>query len=186
MKRTLIRIAKFPRLLYRRMHEQGLRTTYLWVSEHMIRMATGAPRLSTSRVMPGLIVGGQYRRRGWPRLEKAGVTGVLSLREEFCDREAGIAPAHYLRISTPDDEAPSMDQLAAGVAFIQSELDHGGCVYVHCGAGVGRAATMAAAYMIAQGMSHDASWSAIRKVRPFIRPTPPQLTAIEEWASLNR
>lgn len=185
MNRTLTRIKRFPRLAWNRLREQGLRVTLLWLAEHAVRVTTGAPRARTSRILPGLAVGGQYRRRGWPRLERSGITGVLSLRDEYCDDAAGIAPSSYLRLPTPDDEAPSMEQLREGVAFIESELSRGGGVYVHCGAGVGRAATMAAAYLVAQGDEPEEAWARIRAVRPFIRPTACQREAIQAWANLG-
>jgi hypothetical protein len=179
----LNRIKRFPQLVWNRLSEQGLRATSLWLTEHAVRVTTGAPRLRTSQITPRIAVGGQYRRRGWPRLEKAGITGVLNLREEFCDAEAGIAPASYLRLSTADDDAPTMEQLGEGVAFIEQEVGRGGGVYIHCGAGVGRAATMAAAYLVAQGDGPEEAWARIRKVRPFIRPTVRQQKALEAWAA---
>ena len=132
----------------------------------------------------GLVVGGQYRSRGWQRLEKAGVTGVVNLRAEYCDREAGIAPAGYLRLPTVDDEPPTMEQLREGVAFIDALVNGGGTVYVHCGAGVGRVATMGAAYLVAHGATPHEAWATLRAARPFIRPTPRQLEAVEQWCSL--
>jgi hypothetical protein len=89
--------------------------------EHAVRIAT-APRAKTSQISPGLVLGGQYRGRGWPRIEAAGVTGVLNLRMEYCDRDAGIAPAAYLRLPTVDDEAPTVDQLKQGIAFIEDQM----------------------------------------------------------------
>jgi atypical dual specificity phosphatase len=170
-------------LLRARLLEQGLRVTWLWAWDHCVRFTMGAPRIATSRLTPHLLVGGQYRHRGWRRLAAAGVTGVLSLRQEFCDREAGIAPERYLRLPTPDDAAPTLEQLREGVNFIDEEARHGGAVYVHCGAGVGRAATMAAAYLVSQGMAPERAWAQIRAVRPFIRPTAPQRIILQQWAA---
>ncbi len=183
MNRTLTRVANIPPLVASRMRDQGPRVTFLWLLEHAVRITTGAPRARTSQIMPGITVGGQYRRRGWPRLEKRGITGVLNLREEYCDDAAGIAPRSYLRLPTPDDEAPTPEQLREGVAFMERELSGGGGVYVHCGAGVGRAATMAAAYLVAQGDTPEKAWARIKAARPFIRPTAPQLAALDAWAA---
>ena len=183
MKETFSRIAGFPGLAWSRLREQGPRATLLWVTEHAVRMATGAPRMRTSKIEPGIVVGGQYRRRGWRALQREGVTAVLNLREEFCDGAAGIAPANYLRLATPDDEAPTAEQMGEGVAFIERELERGGGVYIHCGAGVGRAPTMAAAYFVARGAAPDEAWARIRSVRPFIRPTTCQRGALEAWAA---
>jgi protein-tyrosine phosphatase len=54
---------------------------------------------------------------------------------------------------------------------------------VHCGSGVGRAPTMAAAYLVSTGLSADQAWALIRKTRPFIKPTQPQLAALEQFVA---
>ena len=186
MSTVLKRIQKGARITLLRLREQGLRVTGLWLLDHAMRAATGVPRAATSRILPGLVLGGQYRPRGWPRLQAAGVISVINMRSEFCDREAGLAPPYYLRLPTVDDEAPTAEQLRQGVVFIEEQLLQGRGVYVHCAAGTGRAATMVAAYLVSQGLPPEAAWAQIRRVRPFIRPTPVQYTAIAAWAALER
>ena len=182
MRSGTVQPGRIVRLVRERLQEQGPKVTLLWLLEHAVRITTGAPRAKTSQISPGLVLGGQYRRQGWRRIEAAGVTSVLNLRIEYCDREAGIAPAKYLRLPTADDEAPTLDQMEQGIAFIADQIGKGGGVYVHCGAGVGRAATMVAAHLVAQGLQPEEAWARIRQVRPFIRPTLRQRAAIEEWA----
>jgi protein-tyrosine phosphatase len=116
-------------------------------------------------------------------MEARGVTAVVNLRIEFDDKTAGIAPLRYLHLPTVDDEAPTLDQLRTGVEFIAEETAREGGIYIHCASGVGRAATMAAAYLISRGMSPDQAWMAIRKVRPFVRPTAVQIEQIERFAT---
>jgi protein tyrosine phosphatase (PTP) superfamily phosphohydrolase (DUF442 family) len=169
-------------ILWNRLTRQGVRVTIWWAADHAARILTGAPIRRVSQITPRLHVGGQYRRRGWPTLESRGITAVLNLRVEFDDAEAGIAPERYLYLPTDDDQAPTQDALNTGVAFIEEEIKGGGAVYVHCGSGIGRAATMAAAYLIDSGLTPDEAWAHIRKARPFIRPTPPQLQRIEHYA----
>jgi protein-tyrosine phosphatase len=62
------------------------------------------------------------------------------------------------------------------------QVANGGSVYVHCGSGIGRAPTMAAAYLISTGLTRDEAWETIRTVRPFIRPTAVQVERIEQFA----
>ena len=175
-------IAKGLSILWYRLTRQGLRVTALWVVDHLVRIVTGAPIRSLSQVTPQLHVGGQYRRRGWPKLAARGITAVVNMRIEFDDNDAGIAPERYLHLPTVNEEAPTLEQLQAGVAFIAAEIKRGGRVYVHCGAGVGRAATMAAAYLVNTGLTPDQAWARIRKVRPFIRPTAVQIHQVERFA----
>jgi predicted protein tyrosine phosphatase len=169
-------------ILWYRLTEQGLRTTVLWAADHAVRRIAGAPIRSVSEITPQLHVGGQYRRRGWPRLARRGITAVVNMRAEFDDKVAGIAPARYLYLPTPDDRAPSIEQLREGVTFIRDEIERGSGIYVHCGAGVGRAATMAAAYLVATGLSPEDAWARICQVRPFIHPTPPQVAQLDRFA----
>jgi hypothetical protein len=171
------------RLLTRRVAQQGVKVTLWWAADHAVRIITGAPIERVSRILPGLHVGGQYRRRGWLRLEARGVTAVVNLRVEFDDAAAGIAPARYLRLPTVDDGAPGLEHLRQGVVFIAQEMAHGGQVYVHCGSGVGRAPTMAAAYLVSTGLTSEQAWARIRAARPFIRPTAVQLEQIERFAN---
>jgi hypothetical protein len=174
-------LAKPFRLLWKRLTEQGLRMTLWWAAEHAVRIITGAPLERVSRISPGVHVGGQYRRRGWPRLAARGVTAVVNLRVEFDDAAAGIAPQRYLHLPTQDDTAPSLEHLRQGSAFIAEEVARGGQVYVHCGSGVGRAATLAAAYFITTGLTAEQAWAKIRAARPFIRPTAVQIEQIEQF-----
>jgi protein-tyrosine phosphatase len=116
-------------------------------------------------------------------MQARGITAVVNMRTEFDDRRAGIAPPRYLHLRVVDDQAPTVEQLHEGCAFIEDELAQGGVVYVHCGSGIGRAATMAAAHFISMGETEQGAWALIRKVRPFIRPTPPQLRQIERFAA---
>ena len=177
------RILKGLGMLWRRLIYQGLRVTAMWAADHGVRIITGAPIQSLSQITPYLHVGGQYRRRGWPKLAARGITAVVNMRLEFDDNHVGIAPPRYLHLPTPDDGPPTLEALRAGVAFITAEIERGGGVYVHCGAGVGRAPAMAAAYLVATGLTAAQAWTRIREVRPFIRPSPSQIEEVERFAS---
>jgi hypothetical protein len=54
-------------------------------------------------------------------------------------------------------------------------------VYVHCGSGVGRAPSLAAAYLISEGATLDDAVAKIQKARPFIRILPVQLERLREY-----
>jgi protein-tyrosine phosphatase len=112
-----------------------------------------------------------------------GISAVVNLRQELDDRRLGLVPDRYLYLPTPDDYAPSLEQLYRAVEFITQEIAAGGKVYVHCGAGVGRAVITAAAYLISTGMSADQALAAIRKRRPFINPSAVQLQRLDEFAA---
>jgi protein tyrosine phosphatase (PTP) superfamily phosphohydrolase (DUF442 family) len=170
-------------ILWQRLVRQGVRVTALWAADHAVRIVTGAPVRSVSQITPQFHVGGQYRRRGWPKLAERGITAVVNMRVEFDDNDAGIAPSRYLHLPTADDEPPTLVQLREGVAFIAQEIARGGGVYVHCGSGVGRAPTMVAAYLVSTGLTPEQAWARIRQVRPFIRPRQEQIAQVERFAA---
>lgn len=177
-----MKLTRGPGILWERLTRQGVRATTLWAADHAVRIATGAPLRSVSQISPNLHIGGQFRRRGLQRLTSRGITAVVNMRIEFDDGQAGIAPSRYLYLPTEDDQAPTLEQLRVGAEFMKEEIAGGGSVYVHCGSGVGRAPTMAAAYLIACGATPEQAWTHIRGARPFIRPTPVQVEQIMRFA----
>jgi len=97
----------------------------------------------------------------------------LELREAVHDDVAlGIGGERHLHLPTPDNTPVSLEDLDAAADFIAEEVANGGKVYIHCGVGVGRAPSAAAAYFIKhQGMSARDAIQHIRMVRPFVHLT---------------
>jgi len=174
---------KFFRLFYVRLTTQGVKATLLWMHNLVNRLIIDKPVRRLCQVTPQLFVGAQFHRRGWRVLKSWGVSAVIDLREEFDDRSLGVDLGRYLYIPTEDDHVPTIEELQQGVAFITNEIDHGGKVYIHCGSGVGRAPTMAAAYLVSLGSTPEAAWEIVRKARPFIRPTRVQVEQLERLAA---
>lgn len=180
----LIRLAgKGLGILVRRLRRHGLGVTFTWAWTRLYLWTVGRPVLRYCPVTPQLYVGGQVNARGWRWLAAQGLTADVNMRSEFDDAAHGIAPDAYLWLPTHDDHAPTLDQLRTGVAFIRQAIEQGGKVYVHCASGVGRAPTIAAAYLVSAGLSVDQAWGLIRQTRPFINPTPPQLAVLERFAA---
>jgi dual specificity MAP kinase phosphatase len=176
-------VPRIIEILLREIRRRGLWIASLYTIDHVVRLTLGAPPEIYSRITGQVHVGGQYTAAGWHRLQRRGVTAVLNMRDEFDDAEAGIAPANYLYLPTIDDTPPTIAQLSQGVRFIQAEIAAGGKVYVHCMLGVGRSATMVAAYLVATGMTPTAAWKTIRRHRPFIQPTLGQQARLAEFAA---
>jgi protein-tyrosine phosphatase len=81
--------------------------------------------------------------------------------------------------------APSVDEFAALVARVRARLDAGDGVIVHCGAGIGRAGTLAAALLMSLGADHDGSLATVRAARPSAGPqTQVQDQLLAEYAGL--
>jgi hypothetical protein len=175
------RLLKGLRILYWRLREQGLRVTALWAKDHALRLLTGMSPPATSRISSGLYVGGQHYRRGLGRLSRLGISASLSMRGEADDAGPGVGLEKHLWLPTIDDAPPSLEQLGQAASFIGDALSEGRGVYVHCLSGVGRAATAAAAYLVSTGLTPDEAWAAIRRVRPFVRPSEDQIAIVREF-----
>lgn len=150
----------------------GPRALILRFYDQTLRKRTGHPVWNLSRVLPQLYVGGQHSSAGWQKMQDAGVTAIVNMREAHLDdAEKGIAGTHYLHLPTRDNTPPTLESLRQAAEFITAEIEAGGTVYVHCGVGVGRAPSAAAAYLISTGMTAKQAIAAIKRVRPFIHLT---------------
>ncbi len=174
------------RILVVRLVDYGPRQTWLWLYEKIVRIRDGVSPAETSRVTDRLFVGGQHRPRGLAAMRAWGIGATVNLREEADDDAHGLAMSRHLWLPTPDDGAPTLEQLSEGVAFIREAVQAGEGVYIHCAQGVGRAPMMAAAYLVSEGHTPKAALETIRRVRPFITPTREQLKRLEEWGALMR
>ena len=107
-----------------------------------------------------------------------GITTVISLSEgAVAFRREGV---NYLHLSIEDDEPVPVRQFDAIIDALTENI-RWGVVLLHCGVGVSRAPSLAAAYMAAVGYKGiDAAVSEIRKVRPFIHPSTVLVESLKE------
>lgn len=169
--RIISLLRRGPRALLLRFYDQGM------------RKRTGLPVWDLSRVADGVYVGGQHYPHGWDAMCAYGITAVLNLREAVHDDVAlGIGGDLHLHLPTPDNTPIAMEDLDAAANFIHAEIQKGGKVYVHCGVGVGRAPSAAAAYFIKQGQTPSEALALMRRVRPFIHLTGKQQRQLERYA----
>jgi atypical dual specificity phosphatase len=117
-------------------------------------------------------------------LRQQGVTAVVSLTAAALNTTILAAgKMTYLHQPVIDFTAPTEEQLSGIMDFMTREIDQlGGMVLVHCGAGLGRSGTVAACYMVKDGMN---PWDAIhrlRELRPFSVETPEQEQAVVNYA----
>ena len=177
-------IAKGIRTVSDRIRAQGVRTTALWAYARGKPKITGIPPLRYSRVTDSIYVGPQYRANGKRALEHAGITHTVNMRSEFDDEQYGLTLGDvrsdsHCYLPTVDDDPISVEHIERGIAFIDSAIEGGGKVYIHCSAGVGRAPSMAAAFLISRGYSTEEALGLIRQARPFIKPTAVQISALK-------
>lgn len=108
-----------------------------------------------------------------------GVTAEIDLEKERQDAAPGVAV--YLWLPVVDKTAPSMDQLAAGVALIENTTKRGKRVFVHCQYGHGRSPTLIAAYLISQGKTVIEAIGTIKAARPEIHLEDSQMQLLGEY-----
>jgi protein-tyrosine phosphatase len=168
-------------ILLGRLREQGVPAVRLWIRDHILRAIEGVSPFDTSRIAPGLYVGGQQYRRGLARMAEEGITASVSLRRSVDDAGRGVAMERHLWLPTTDDTPPTLQQLAEATEFIRGVRREGRGVYVHCASGVGRAPTTAAAYLVSLGLTPEDAWRLIRRTRPFVRPKAVQMEQVERF-----
>ena len=172
--------------LITRLQTQGLRVTLIWLYARGLPILTGIPVMKFSRITPNIYVGPQFRQSGKQRLESLGISASLNLRAEFDDRVRHLELTQHCYLPTEDDHAPTLPQLEQGIQFIHKIVGQGGCVYIHCRGGIGRAPTMTAAYLIDQGASLDEAICLIKKTRPFIKIMPLQMQRLRQFEIIQR
>ena len=115
-------------------------------------------------------------------LAALGITASVNLRDEYDDEVHGLTFSRYCYLPTVDEKPPVLEDLQKGVDFIADVIDQGGKVYIHCAAGVGRAPTMAAAYLISQGFEVEDAIRTIHQKRPIIALTKDQFDVLVAFA----
>lgn len=115
-------------------------------------------------------------------MARVGATTVVCLNEEaeLADRYPqyvtwlrAAGPAAAVWHPLPDFHAPTVDGAGPLLADLAERLAGGGRLLVHCGAGQGRAGTLAAAVLIHLGSSLDDALATVAAARPLAGPQSP-------------
>ena len=132
-------------------------------------------------------LGGALMFNDMERLQQQGVSAVINLcaeREDDQERlgQAGMA---YLWIPVIDMCAPTFEQIAEGVCWIERQLLADRVIYIHCAAGVGRSATLLASwYMYAHGVTVSQALALLKTRRPQVSLTRRQMQCLHAYARL--
>lgn len=116
-------------------------------------------------------------------LAVGGITLIVNLYEAADDPELlDRLRAKSIHLPVLGSCAPTQLQLDVGVQAIGQALERGERVAVHCGAGLGRAGTMLAAYLVSQGSQAEEAMERVRARRPGSIETLEQEQAVREFA----
>src|SRR5665213_780281 len=107
-----------------------------------------------------------------------GIAAVISLCEQCVEDKA--ANIRYVRLPIEDDEPVPVRQFNAVIDALAVNISQG-VVLLHCGLGISRAPTLAAAYMHRVGYKNfDAAMEEIRQVRPSVDPSKILMSSVKE------
>jgi protein-tyrosine phosphatase len=117
---------------------------------------------------PNVLIGRLLSAKEAAEAVKCGVSAVLDLTAESSENKV-FKSLHYLNIPILDLTAPSLNQLKAGVDFINAHRGQGK-VYIHCKVGYSRSVAMVAAWMMRQSLACSAkeAIARLRQVRPSL------------------
>lgn len=108
-----------------------------------------------------------------------GMYADISLEAERVDAPFGVD--YYLWLPVIDNTAPTQDQLLQGSHAIKSLIDDDKKIYIHCMNGHGRGPTLAAAYLILNGMTTNEAIDLLHKKREGAHILPVQKEALEKF-----
>jgi len=119
------------------------------------------------------------------KLLQEGINAAISLEIERSKSPLGFE--FYSRIPVEDQQSPTRDQFKLGVVIIDTLVEMGKKIYIHCRAGQGRSPVLVAAYFISKGMSFEKAINKIRAKRPIINLEKIQIEGLKEYeASLRK
>jgi len=134
---------------------------------------TALERCALSEVLPQQLYLTNFKGAGDPTsLVERGVTHVAAVGAEFVEDTSDKLTYWHKDITDDDSEGATMAaSLKDGVDFLHAAIGGGGCVVVHCAAGISRSASLVIGYFIVhRRQSLRDAFAAVFKARPCIWP----------------
>ncbi|KAJ1527410.1 hypothetical protein ONE63_007392 [Megalurothrips usitatus] len=148
------------------------------------------PDLQVAEILPShLYLGSQDVTQDAELIKKHGITHILSLgvRVPSLPHCPNLSYNFVPALDLPDESIDTI--LCTTLPLMEEILRKGGCLYVHCNAGVSRSPTVVIAYLIAhRGLSYGEASALVKERRPSTNPNPgfvKQLLAFEDKLKKN-
>lgn len=170
----------------------------IYALRHWLTPIDGAPSAHRGPTSFGWLVPGRLAAAPRPginisidddlaALRRVGVTHILTLTETALDADAvARSGLHALHLPIPDRFPPTPEQAEKACIWMATRLAHGGCVVVHCHAGIGRTGTILALLLVSLGMPGLAAVREVRRLTPRMIQTDAQyefvLASASAWA----
>lgn len=145
-------------------------------------MAFGEDMQSMQEIIPGLYCGSYHPAGDKELLHRHGITHILC-----CIGTAARFPADFMYLTVSADDSPTYNIstfFERTFDFIENALiREGGAVLVHCGAGISRAPTITAAYLIRKlRLTSGAAVDLVQSRRPYASPNPGFRKQLKQFA----
>lgn len=134
-----------------------------------------------------VIVGAYPFKRDVEPLYNQGVRAVVNTCEEYVGpvSEYNRLGIEQLRIPTTDFTHPRLRDVTNAVEFIQSYVEQGHKVYIHCKAGRARSATVAICWLVKhRGLSPAEAQARLLHSRPHINPRLTDRQVVKDFTRL--
>jgi atypical dual specificity phosphatase len=127
------------------------------------------PDLQVAVVLPGLYMGSQDVAQDNDILKKHSVTHILSVGTKAILLDETLCHMYIPVLDLP--ETNIISRLDECFAFIDDAVQNGGCVFVHCNAGISRSATVVIAYLMRKRcMSYQQAFLYLKERRSVVNP----------------
>lgn len=187
MTRILLSNYKYElKRLFKYFKEQDFNNFTKTFGDKIYRWTRGISNPRYAVITENIMIGGQPTEKGLKKLINKNYSLIINLRKEFdYENLVNIEKIRYVYLPTGDDNSISYEYLEKGILEIKSEVENGGKVFIHCLEGLGRSATLLAAYFIMEGCTCKTAIDRIKVKRPFINPSERQIEMLKQFEKKN-